>query len=124
MDLSIFSCVPFSVELVPPKQTLIGIGLMVTLAVRAFERMGAWFTFLGFQSRRVNFVICLTTPTEFSMVFGFMGAVTFDALGILDSAQKGCVFLFPAVFALGDAGIHICSLNGRDIVANIKTSVD
>ena len=115
---------PFSVESVPPKWTLIGIGLMVALAVRAFERMGAWFLFLGFQSRRVNFVVRLATPTEFSMVFGFMGAITFDALGTSDSAQKGCVSLFPALFALEDTGIHIFSLNSRDIVANIKTSID
>ena len=97
---------------------------MVTLAVRTFEWMGAWFAFLGFQSRRVNFAVCLATPTEFSMVFGFMGAITFDALGTLDSAWKGCVSPFPAVFALGDAGIYVCSLNGHDIVANVKTSID
>jgi len=78
--------VSFSIELVPPKWTLIGIGLMVALTVRAFEQMRAWFAFLGFQSRRVNFVIHLATPTEFSMVFGFIGAITFDVLGTSDSA--------------------------------------
>ena len=59
---------------------------MVALAVRAFEQMGAWFAFLGFQSRWVDFGISLAAPTEFSVVFGFVGTITFDAFGPLNSA--------------------------------------
>jgi len=72
MDLSVFLQVPFSIEMLPPKGTLIRIGLMVSLAVGTFERMRAWFTFLGFQSRQVDFGVCLATPAEFSVVFGFV----------------------------------------------------
>ena len=31
---------------------------------------------------------------------------------------------FSAVFALGNAGVHICSPNCSDIVANIKAPID
>jgi len=71
---------------VPPKRTLIGNGLMVALAVRAFERVRAWFTLLGFKPRQVDLGICLATPTEFSMVFRSVGTITFNALGTLDPA--------------------------------------
>ena len=84
MDLGIFVQVPFSVESVSPKQILIGIGLIVTLAVRAFERVRAWFALLGFKPRQVDLGVCLATPTEFSIVFRSVGTITFDALGILD----------------------------------------
>jgi len=86
MDLGIFVQVPFSVESVPPKQTLIGIGLMVALAVRAFERVRAWFALLGFKPKWVDLGVCLATPTEFSMVLGSVGTITFDALSTLDPA--------------------------------------
>jgi len=86
MDLSVFVQVPFSVESVPPKQTLIGISLMVALAVRAFERVRAWFALLGFKPRRVDLGICLATPTKFSIVFRSVGTITFDVLGTLDPA--------------------------------------
>jgi len=86
MDFSVFFHVPFSVGSMSPKQTLVGIGLIVALTVRAFERMGAWFAFLGFQSRWVDFGIDLAAPTEFSVMFGFVGTITFDAFGLLNSA--------------------------------------
>jgi len=41
--------VPFSVEAVPPEWTLIQIGLVVSLIVGAFERIGTWFTPLCFS---------------------------------------------------------------------------
>ena len=86
MDLGIFVQVPFSVESVSLKQILIGIGLIVTLAVRAFERVRAWFALLGFKPRWVDLGVSLAKPTEFSIVFRSLVTITFDALGILDPA--------------------------------------
>ena len=122
MDLGVFFHVTFSVESMSPKWTLVGISLMVALVVRVFEWMGARFTFLGFQSRWVDFGV--RAPTEFSMVFGFVGTITFDAFGPLNSAWEGGMTSFPAVFALGNAGVHICFPNCSDIVANIKAPID
>ena len=57
-------------------------------------------------------------------MIGFVRTVAFDAFGTLDSTQKCCVFPFPAVFALRNAGVHVGSLNGCDVVANIKAPID
>ena len=124
IDLSIFFHVLFSVELMSPKWTLVGINLMVALAVRAFEWMGAQFVFLGFQSKWVDFGISLAALTKFSMVFEFVGAITFDTFGPLNFAWEGSMTLFPAVFALRNTGVHICSPNCSDIVANVKAPID
>jgi len=86
--------------------------------------VGAWFTLLGFQSWQVDLGVCFATPTEFSMVIGFVRTIAFDAFSTLDSTRKCCVSPFPAVFALRNARVHIGSLNGRDIVANIKAPID
>jgi len=72
--------------MVPSKRTLIRIGLIVSLAVGTFERMRAWFAFLSFQFGQVDFGVCLATPAEFSVVFGFVRTIVFDALGTLDPA--------------------------------------
>jgi len=83
-----------------------------TLAVGASEGIGAGFTLLCFKSGRVNFVICLTALCKFSIVNGLMQAVTFDVFCPLDSAYACRVTPFPAIFALGNAWIHVCASNG------------
>jgi len=84
----------------------------------------AWFTLFGFQSWQVDLGICLATSTKFSMVIGFVRTIAFDIFGTLDSTQKCCVFLFPAVFALRNARVHVGFSNGCDVVANIKAPID
>jgi len=80
MDLSVFFDMPFPIEVMSPKWTIVRVGLMISFAVRTFEQMRTWFALLGFQSRRVKFSVTLTTPTELSMVFRLMRSVAFDAL--------------------------------------------
>ena len=124
MDLSVLFHMPFSIEVMPPKQADVGVSLVVSFTVGTFEQMGAWLALLGFQSRWVNFSISLAAPTEFSVVFRLVGAIVFDTLGSLYSAREGGVTPFPAVFALENSGIHVCSSNSSDVVANIEASVD
>jgi len=97
---------------------------MITLAVQAFECVGAGFTFLCFQSWRVDLVVCFTAPSEFSVVLRLVRAVTPDAFGALYSAQKSGVAPFPAVLILGNSWVHICSLDSSDILSNIEAPVD
>jgi len=54
----------------------------------------------------------------------FVWPIAFDVFSSLNSAQKRGVTPFPAIFALGDSRIHICSSNCSDIVAYIKAPVD
>ena len=115
---------PFSIKAMPPKWADVGVGLVVSFAVETFEQIGAWLALLGFQSRWVNFSISLPAPTEFSVMFGLVRAIVFDTLGSLYSAREGRVTPFPVVFALGNSGIHVCSSNSSNVVANIEASVD
>jgi len=58
------------------------------------------------------------------MVIRFVRTVAFDAFGTLDSTRKCCMFPFPAVFALRNTRVHVGSMNGHDVVANIKVPID
>ena len=70
---------PFSVEVVPPEWALIQIGLVVSLIVGAFERVGTQFTLLCFKMWWVQFFVCLTAPPEFVIVLRFVRSIAFNA---------------------------------------------
>jgi len=72
MDLSVFLLVPFSVESMPPEWALVGVGLVITPTIRAFEQMGAWFIFLCLEARWVCLLICFAAPPKFTVVLGFV----------------------------------------------------
>ena len=99
-DLNIFLLLPFSVKLVLPEQAKYRVGLMVFPIVRALERMGAQFPFLHFEIRRVYFFICFAAPSEFAMVFQFVGTIIFDAFGPLISRSLTVDFIFSFLFIL------------------------
>jgi len=52
-----------------PKWTMDRVSLVISFAIGALERIRAKFALLGFKSRRISFVVSLTTPTELSMMF-------------------------------------------------------
>ena len=58
------------------------------------------------------------------MMFGFVWTIAFDIFGILDSAHKCCMSPLLAVFTLWDAGIHVGSPNGRNVVSDVETPID
>jgi len=102
MYLGILLAVPFFIEVVFSEWALHRVGLVFALIVGTPEGMEAVFILFCFESGRVNFVVCLTTPYKFSMVDGLMQAITFDTFCSLDSAYACRVTLFPAIFALGN----------------------
>jgi len=75
---------------------------MISIAVQAFECVGARFIFLCFQSRRVDLVVCFAAPSKISVVLRLVRAITLDAFGALYSARESGVAPLPAVLALGD----------------------
>ena len=123
-DLSVFLLLPFSVESVSLEEALVGVGLVVPPTIRALKRVWAWFTFLHLEMRRVCLLISLATPSEFTVVFGFVGTITLDALGTLDSARKGHMTPLPAILTLGYAQVHVSTSNCGNILANIKAAID
>jgi len=84
MDLGIFLLLPLSVEMMSLEGVLVGVGLVVSLTIRAFEDMWARFALLCFEVRWVCLLIRLATSPEFMVVFRFVRAVAFDAFGALN----------------------------------------
>ena len=115
---------PLTIESVFPKWTLDGVGLMVSFAIGALERMGAGFAPLGFKSGWVNFIISFTAPTELSVMFQLVRAIAFDTSCSLDPTRHGGMAPLPTVLAEWNTGIHVCASDGGNIVSYIETSVD
>jgi len=111
---------------VSPEGVLVGVGLVVPLTIRALERVWAWFTFLHLKTRRVCLLVYLATPPEFMVVFGFVGAITLDALGTLDSARKSRMTPLPAILTLEYAQVHVSTSNcgNINILADIEAAID
>jgi len=68
---------PFMIELMLPEKTKVRVYLVVTSTVKAFEGVRARFALLGFQSREIKLAIIFTTPCKMSVVFRFVGTITF-----------------------------------------------
>ena len=79
-DLNIFLLLPFPVETMFPERAMNRVSLMISPTIRTLEQVGAWFSFLCFKSGRVQFFICLTTPSKFAMVLQFIGAIALDTV--------------------------------------------
>jgi len=68
MDLRIFLHLPFPIEMVLPEGGYIQVGLVITMAVQAFESMGARVSFFCFESQRVDLIVCFAAPPKFSVI--------------------------------------------------------
>jgi len=115
---------PLTIESVSPKWTMDGVSLVISFAIGALERMRARFALLGFKSRRISFVVSLTTPTELSMMFRLVRAVTFNAFCSLNPARQGSMTPFPAILTKQDARVHVCTSDGGNGVSYIETPVN
>jgi len=123
-DLSIFLLVPLPVESMSPEWALVGVSLVIAPAIRTLEYMRTWVTFLCLKTREVCLFVCFAAPPKFLVVFGSVWSIALDTLGTLDSAREGSVSSLPAVFALGDAWVHVHPSNSSNIPANIEALVD
>jgi len=74
--------------------------------------------------RRVYLLVSLTTPPEFMVVFGFVGAITLDALGTLDSARKSRMTSLPTILTLGYARVYVSTSNCGNILADVEVAID
>ena len=123
-DFDIFLLLPLSIEMVFPEQALNRISLVITSTVQTLEWVGTWFSLLGFKSWRICFLVCFATPSKFTVVLWFVGAITFDTLRPLDPARESWVTLSPTIFALRDSRIGVGTSNCSDERSNVETSID
>ena len=108
----------------PPEWALIWIGLVVSLTVGAFERIGIWFTSLCFNMQWVQFFVCLAVPPEFTVVLRFVRFIAFDAFWPLDSTWKGCMTPPAVVLALEHTQIHVSTANSGNVSSKVKAPVN
>ena len=85
-DLNILLLLLFSVEVVSPEGTLVGICLIVFSTIGTLEGVRAGFTLFCFKVWWICCLISLAAPPKFAVVLGLVRAVTFDTFGILNSA--------------------------------------
>ena len=50
--------------------------------------------------------------------------IVFDIFQTLNSMCKSSVFLLPAIFTLGNARVHVCSIDNGDVDSHIEASID
>jgi len=124
MDLVIFLDVPFVMEPMFPKQTQVGVCLVISTTVGALEGMQTWFAFFCLEVRGISFLIHFTTPPKLMMVFSLVRTITLDTLGALDMAEYSHMFPLPAILALRDARVHVGSLNSHNKPPYIEISVN
>jgi len=97
---------------------------VIAPAIRAFECMRAWVTFLSLEMRGVRLLICFAAPPKFLVIFGSVRSIALDTLGALDSAREGSMSPLPAIFALGDSQVHVHPSYSSNIPADIKAPID
>jgi len=124
MDLSILSDMPLTVETMSPKWILNGVGLMISFTIGALERMRARFASLSFKSWWVSFIVSFTAPTELSVVFRLVRAVTLDTSSSLDPIRHGGMTPFPTILTERDTRVHVRTSDGGNKVSYVETSVN
>ena len=105
-----------------PIRTTMAVYLMVSLAVYTFEDMGTWL--LHLDSQLIKFLIFHTIPYLLSIVFSQVSSIILCASGSMRATVESQVFLFLAVLVLWNPRVHIGTMNGSDILSNIKTLID
>ena len=60
------------------EKTKVRVSLVVVSTIEVFESMGAGFTLLGFQPRKIRLAITFATPCKVLVVFRFVQTITFD----------------------------------------------
>ena len=97
---------------------------MLSMAVHTFEGMWTWFAFLGFEVRRITFIVHFTVLSKFMVIFWLVRSVILYAFWALNSARESRITLLPTVFILRNARVCISYSNHHNIPSNIKTSIN
>ena len=124
MDLDVFLLLPFPIETMFLEGVLDRVSLMISLTIQILEWVRARFSFLCFKLRRVWFFIRLTTPSKFTLVLPFMGAITLNTFWSLYFAREGWMLPSPAVFALRDTRISVSAPDCSDEAPDIEAPID
>ena len=109
-EFSVFFGVLLLVETVFLEWTFHRISTMRTLTVEILEWMWAWFTLLGFQSRRVEFIVSFTTLCKVTMIVSKMRPITFGTFWVLNSTDPTKCPHFQQFLHWGTSGFMLAPL--------------
>jgi len=97
---------------------------MIAFAVKTFERIRARFILLSFWSRGIYFVVSFAASSKMTMTNSLVRPIAFNTFNPLGTTYPGHVTPFPAILALQDSWVHICSPYHNNKASHIKASVD
>ena len=123
-DLNIFFVVPFTVEPVFLEQKKVRVCLIITTAVRVFEKIQIQFVFFCFRVWWIHFFVGFATSPKLTMVFKFVRSITLNTLRSLNSTRYGGVSPFPTIFTLWNTKVHVGSSDCDDILFHIKVLIN
>ena len=86
--------------------------------------MSIRFTLFGFKTWKVHFEICFIASSKMFVVFNLVISTVFDTPWSLKTVYKDSIFLFSAVFALRDFGVHISFIYSCYVITDIETPID
>ena len=115
---------PFIMEPMFPKQTQVGVHLVISMTVGALEGMWTWFTFFCLKARGISFLTHFAIPSKLTMVFSLMRAIALDALGALDTAGHSCMSPSLAILTLRDAKVYVGSSNSCNKLPYIEIPIN
>ena len=121
-EFLLFSTVPIFIETVTPIRTTIAICLMVSLAIHTLEDMRTWLTNIG--SHVIYFLVFHTAPCFLSVVFGFMSSIALSTSGDVRATTQCQMSPLPTVFTLRNFWVHVCFVNSRNKLPNLKSLID
>jgi len=98
--------------------------LVFSFIVDILKKVYAGLSFLGFKFRGISFEICLIILCYLSVMFNFVRTIILDAFRTICIAHKNYVFLFLAIFVLGNTKVYVHIPNCYNVATNVEASVD
>ena len=99
----------------------IAVCLMSFFAINALEDMRARLIFLCSKPWWFWLIIFFVVSHFLPIMLGIVRSIIFDVSEYLGLPTEYCIALFPIVLTLWNSGIHVCTINGSNILSDIKT---
>ena len=96
---------------------------MFAFTINILERVSTRLSFLGFESRRINFKVSLIIPHHLSMIFNFIKTVVLLVFGTMYMAGKDSMITLPTILILRNTGVHVGFSDGCDMLSYIVSGI-
>ena len=120
LELLSFFGIPFIVKTMFSERVLVIIYYIVFFVVKVLKEVRVWFIYFSFQPKKINFRICLVTPSHISIVLDFVWSSIFLTFWAMSSIYKCRVFPFPAIMVLEHTRVHVGVPNSGNVLAKVK----